>query len=150
MTFYDDLFHRFQELHSDIANAIDGLPPEALDWVPGPEMNSIAVLVVHLTGSERYWIGDVALGDPSGRVRDDEFKVRGLTVEQLRQRLSVADDYARAAFARFTLVDLETDRKSPRNDKIFTVGWSLLHALEHTGLHTGHIQLTRQLWIMKE
>lgn len=150
MTFYDDLFHRFQELHSDIAKAIDSLPVEALDWVPGPEMNSIAVLVIHLTGSERYWIGDVALEDPSGRVRDEEFKVHGLTVDRLRQRLAETDDYARTAFTRLTLTDLETVRKSPRNDKTFTVGWSLLHALEHTGLHTGHIQLTRQLWFMKE
>jgi hypothetical protein len=26
------------------------------------------------------------------------------------------------------------------------VAWALLHALEHTTLHLGQIQLTRQLW----
>jgi hypothetical protein len=26
------------------------------------------------------------------------------------------------------------------------IAWSLLHALEHTALHLGHMQLTRQLW----
>jgi len=150
MTFYDDLFHRFQEFHADIARALDGLPAEAMDWVPGPEMNSLAVLVVHVTGSERYWIGDVALSEPSNRVRDEEFLVCGMTVDQLRQRLTAADDYARAAFARLSLADLETVRTSPRNNKTFTIGWSIVHALEHTALHTGHIQITRQLWFMKD
>ena len=36
------------ELHADIEKVMENLPVEALDWVPGPEMNSIAVLVVHL------------------------------------------------------------------------------------------------------
>jgi len=26
------------------------------------------------------------------------------------------------------------------------VAWAILHALEHTGIHLGHIQVTQQLW----
>jgi ankyrin repeat protein len=26
------------------------------------------------------------------------------------------------------------------------VAWCLAHALEHTALHLGHMQITRQLW----
>ena len=55
MALYTDLYSLFHEVHDDLAKAIDGLPPEALDWVPGAEMNSITVLVVHLCGAERYW-----------------------------------------------------------------------------------------------
>lgn len=150
MTFFEDVTNRFYELHADIATAIGGLPMEAIDWVPGPEMNSIAVLIVHLIGAERYWIGDVANGDTSNRVREQEFLVSGLTVNDLEHRLSVANEYIRLAMSHFSLADLEKICKSPRNEKTFTVGWSLLHALEHTALHTGHIQLTRQLWHMKE
>ena len=51
-TFFDNLFDRFRELHADIAKAVDGLPIEALDWVPGPEMSSMNVMVVHLIGAE--------------------------------------------------------------------------------------------------
>jgi hypothetical protein len=29
------------------------------------------------------------------------------------------------------------------------VGWALLHALEHTAIHLGHIQITQQLWDQK-
>jgi hypothetical protein len=147
--FFDDLFDRFHELHADAEKDIQGLPPEALDWVPGPETNSINVLVVHFTASERYWIGAVALGEPTARVRDDEFRTRGLSTGELHQQLSATNEYNRQALARFALADLEIVRKSPRNDKTFTVGWCLLHALEHTALHVGHIQLTKQLWEQK-
>jgi uncharacterized damage-inducible protein DinB len=148
-TFFDDLLDRFHELHADLAGAIDGLPAEALDWVPGPEMNSISVLVVHLTGAERYWIGAVALGEPTDRVRKEEFAVKGLGTDELKRRLTAADDYIRNALTRFSLPDLEAVRKSPRNEKTFSVGWCLAHVLEHTALHLGHIQLTRQLWDQK-
>lgn len=147
--FFDDLFDRFHEIHTDLLKAVDGLPAEALDWVPGTEMNSINVLVVHLTGAEKFWIGAVALGEPTDRVRDEEFKARGLTAEELKQRLAAADEYTRQVLPRFTLAELETVRQSQRNDKTFTIGWCLLHALEHSALHLGHIQLTRQLWEQK-
>jgi uncharacterized damage-inducible protein DinB len=148
-TFFDDLLDRFHELHADLARAINGLPAEALDWVPGPEMNSISILVVHLVGAESYWIGAVALGEPTDRVREEEFAVKGLGTDELKRRLTAAELYARNALARFSLPDLEAIRKSPRNEKTFSVGWCLAHALEHTALHLGQIQLTRQLWDQK-
>jgi uncharacterized damage-inducible protein DinB len=149
MSFQDDLFDRFHEIHTDLMKAVDGLPGAALDWTPGAETNSINVLIVHLTASEKYWIGAVALGEPTDRVRDEEFQARGLTAAELNQRLTAADEYVRQALPRFTLADLETVRKSPRNEKMFTIGWCILHALEHSALHLGHIQLTRQLWEQK-
>jgi len=146
--FYDDLFDRFYELHTENVKALDGYPSEALDWAPGPEMNSIAVLVVHLASAERYWIG-VALNEPPDRDREAEFMTKGLSADALKAQLFSADDYARQALARLSLPDLEAVRHSPRNAKAFTAGWCLAHALEHTALHTGHIQLTRQLWEQK-
>lgn len=148
MSFQDDLIDRFSELHADIIKAIEGLPAQALDWVPGPEMNSMAVLVVHLTGAERYWIG-VALNEPPERDRQAEFKTAGLSAEDLKAHLTVEEAYCRDALKRLTLADLESARLSPRNAKSFSAGWCLLHALEHSALHLGHIQLTRQLWEQK-
>jgi hypothetical protein len=149
-TFFTDLIDRFAELHADLAKAVDGLPVEALDWTPGPEMNSICVLVVHLTGAEHYWLCDVAWGEPSGRVRAEEFGVHGLTAEELKTRITAADVCTRKALAKFSLGDLDAERKSSRNNKAFRVGWCLMHALEHSSLHLGHVQLTRQLWEQKK
>ena len=85
--FFQDYFHRLTDLHQDILNAIQGLTIEALDWTPihqpDTEMNSINVLVTHICGSERYWIGEIAGRDHSGRVRATEFESAGAT-ENLR------------------------------------------------------------------
>jgi len=145
-TLFASYLDRLEVLHGHIAKALEGLPPEALDWSPGPEMNSLAVLVTHLTWAERYWIGDVALGDPSDRDREAEFRVHGLDAAALTRRLESTLAYARQALDRLSLEDLEKERRSPRDGQPFSVGWAILHALEHTGIHLGHIQLTRQLW----
>ena len=68
-----ELSDRLVVLHQSIINAINGLPDEALDWSPGPGMNTLGVLLSHTLGAERFWIGDIAGGEPSGRVRSDEF-----------------------------------------------------------------------------
>ncbi len=148
-TFYSDLIDHFSELHSDIGKSLEGLPNEALDWNPGPEMNSFAVLISHLTGSERYWIG-VAVKNPPERDREAEFRTKGLSVEDLKGMLVSADGFARKALAGLSLNDLEEIRRSPRNDKTFSTGWCLAHALEHSALHAGHIQITRQLWDLRK
>ena len=145
----NDLFDRFHEIHSDLIKAVDGLPDAALDWTPGKDTNSINVLVVHLTGAEKFWIGAVALGEVTDRNRDEEFRVRNLTADELKQRLLATNEYAREALSRFKPEDLETIRTSPHSEKKFTVGWCLFHALEHSALHLGHIQVTRQLWEQK-
>ncbi|HEY3473576.1 MAG TPA: DinB family protein, partial [Anaerolineales bacterium] len=64
----------------------------------------------------------------------------------LRKRLADSLEYARNALNKFTAQDLETKRVSARDGRSFTVAWALLHALEHTTLHLGQIQMTRQLW----
>jgi uncharacterized damage-inducible protein DinB len=145
-TFFEEYLNILETCHSDILKALDGLPPSALDWVAGPEMNSFSVLVFHLTGAERYWIGDVAAQDPSDRDRDAEFKVHDVGMDALKARLEDSLTYARKTLEKMTIQDLEILRTSPRNGRQFTVAWSLLHALEHSNLHLGHIQIARQLW----
>jgi hypothetical protein len=103
-------------------------------------------LVTHLTGAERYWIGDVGGQDPSGRDREAEFRVHGIVLSELQQRLRDASLYAHRLLETLELHDLEAVQVSPRDGKKFTLSWALLHALEHSAIHLGHIQLIRQLW----
>jgi uncharacterized damage-inducible protein DinB len=133
-------------MHEEMEKAIAGLPPQALDWSPGPEMNSMAVLVVHTAGAERYWIGDVIGQDPSGRVRAQEFETAGLTETALREKLQAVLAHSQGVLAVLSLDDLARPRRSLRDGREVTAGWALAHTLEHTAVHTGHIQLMRQLW----
>ena len=58
-SFFTNYLSNLQELHNDIRSTLEGLPQKALDWTPGFGINSLNVLVAHLTGAERYWLGDV-------------------------------------------------------------------------------------------
>jgi uncharacterized damage-inducible protein DinB len=152
--FFEDYLQRLSDLHADAMRAIDGLPTEALDWMPldqpAEDMNSINILVTHFCGAERYWIGDIALGEPSERVRSEEFQVAKLDVLELADRIESATAYARQALARLSLDELALERTQLRDGRPVSAGWALLHALEHTAIHVGHIQITRQLWVQGE
>jgi uncharacterized damage-inducible protein DinB len=148
--FFVDYLSNLQELHDEIRKAIKGLPQEALDWNFGTDTNSLSVLIVHLTGAERYWIGDVVADEPSGRDRDAEFKVRNMPEAALLQRLNTTENYLRKALETLSVQALDEKRISPRNGREITVSWALGHALKHTALHLGHIQIMRQLWEQKQ
>ncbi len=152
-TFFEDFLERLTELHQDALTAVEGLPPEALDWTPlqktTGDMNSINVLVTHFCGAERYWIGDIATDDVSGRERSTEFQAAALTAEQLATKINLATEYAHTALKKLDLDDLSVEKTQLRNGRMATVGWALLHALEHTAVHVGHLQITRQMWAEK-
>jgi uncharacterized damage-inducible protein DinB len=147
--FFTDYLDLLQDCHNGILQTLEELPPEALDWIPGNEMNSIAVIVFHTTGSVRYWIGDVAAQEPSNRDREAEFRVKGVEVEVLKKRLTDNLEYARNALNTMSLDTLESTRLLSDGHET-TVGWALLHALEHATSHLGQIQITRQLWKQRE
>ena len=147
---FEDYLHRLEELHDDAKHAIQRLLQETLDWVPAPDMNSLCALVVHLAGAERYWIGDVVGLDPSGRDRAAEFRARGLDAAALSERLDGALAHSRGVLETLMLEDLEASCVSPRDGREFTAAWALAHALEHTGIHVGHIQIVHQLWDQRE
>ncbi len=144
--FLVDYLKILETLHREFAQALDGLSVEAVNWSPGEECNSLAVLAVHTAGAERFWIGDVVLNEPLQRDRPGEFVGRGLSAQQALGRLDAALVYAQTALDRLHMADLAATRISPRDGKEVTVAYALLHALEHTAMHAGHAQLTRQLW----
>lgn len=144
--FYADCYDRFTEQHNEIKKAIQGLSEEALDWIPAGNTNSITVLVTHLTKAEKFWAADIATGGVSDRVRAEEFKAAGLNEHQLNSILDETLHALQEAFERLTMGDLQTMRHSTQHDMDVTTGWAILHALEHTAQHVGHIQLTVQLW----
>ena len=141
--FFADYLERLEELQHRLHQAVRDLPAEAMDWSPGPAMNSVAVLLAHIAGVLHEGI-DLALGDPPGRVREQEFQTRGVLSAEMLRRLDAVIDYARDALPRLGLEDLGKEQKD--EDGTITGGWALLHALEHAYLHLGHVQLTCQIW----
>jgi hypothetical protein len=141
---------RLQELVRGYESALQGLSPEALDWRPGPEMNSLTVLVTHAAAAARYLVGDVIAGEPSGRVRAEEFVTVGQDAEQLRQRLQEVSTYCQNVVGKLTMADLGQERFSAQHNGNYSVAWFLLRTLDHLSEHMGHAQLTRLLWEQRQ
>jgi uncharacterized damage-inducible protein DinB len=144
--FFADYLGRLESLHQNLKDSLAGLDQAGLDWMPGRGMNSLCVLVVHVVGAQRYWIGDVIAGEPSGRDRDAEFRARGFSSEALIERLDACLAYTAKVLESLSLEDLGKSCTSPRDGHIQTVGWALVHILAHTGIHAGHAQIGRELW----
>jgi uncharacterized damage-inducible protein DinB len=148
--YFTDYLDILADLHSEIIKAVRHLPADALDWVPYADGNSLSVLIVHTAGAEKFWLGDVVANEPSGRDRPAEFTARNAAVVELEKMLSESLGYAELVVGKLGLDDLAGIRHDPRNGQEVTVAWALNHVLEHTALHLGHIQVTRDFWNEKQ
>lgn len=151
--FYEDYLDRLAFLHNEYKKAISGLSMETLDWVPGLEMNSLSVMIVHMTAVERFLVGDMAAHINSNRNRPSEFQAKGFDEAALIKRMDDTLAFVSETVANFSLEDLNAVREVPVGGskpatplETLTLGWALEHALSHTALHLGHAQITRQLW----
>jgi uncharacterized damage-inducible protein DinB len=144
---FADYLERLEGLQRRLHKDVHDLPAEAMDWSPGPAMNSVAVLLAHITGVLHEGI-DLALETTPSRVRAQEFQTHGVPSAEMLRRFDAAIDYARHALPRVGLQDLDQPRED--EDGPVTCGWALLHALEHTYLHLGHLQVTCQMWRQSE
>lgn len=145
--FFVDMFSRIESLHEQYLKYINGLSPEQLDWVAGDDMNSLCVLAIHVTQAERYWVG-LALGDLIDRDRPSEFTAQGYSHDELVARFKGNTDYYKTAFESAKINTLDETAQVllfPENPWECTRGWALLHALDHTAEHLGHVGMTRQL-----
>jgi len=147
---YESYFHHLRELHNMIKRAAEGLPAEGLDWAPAPETNSLAVLMVHVAGAERHWIGEIVGRQPIDRNRSAEFETAGLGQAELERHLDDALELSRRVLERLVLQDLTQLRQLPPQGREVSVAWALAHALDHTAQHAGHAELTRQLWDQRQ
>lgn len=149
-TLFAEMIDRLNVVHEIIERTVADLPDEALDWTPDPDLNSLGVLLAHTFASERYWIGDVAGEDPSGRVRDEEFVTQGVTLAEFLERSQATLAHSQSVLSRLVLSELGDSRVVRRAMQgatpDVTVAWAILHGLEHAALHAGHIEITRQLW----
>ncbi|HEV7704395.1 MAG TPA: DinB family protein, partial [Gemmatimonadaceae bacterium] len=114
-------------------------------WRANDGSNSIGNLLLHLDGSTRKWILNVAGGRNLPRDRAAEFAERGpieksVLLARLRVTLAEVDDV-------LATLDKETllERRAAGGGEEVTVLWAVLHALEHFAMHSGQIILITKL-----
>ncbi len=136
-------------LARDVLRELDGVPHELLNRpVELPEANSLFAIATHLMASGRMWTLAVAGGRDIPRDRDSEFVATG-TFEQLTAGYEqwIGDLHA----VLDAMPDAELGRSTgtkPYRDGLgvdeLTVEHALLHCIDHTAIHIGHIQVTKQ------
>jgi uncharacterized damage-inducible protein DinB len=140
---------RIEDLRGQIMDLIRPLPVDALNWRPlevtaDHATNSLAVMATHVAGAEHFWIGEVVGRLPQTRQRETEFLVQEATAAQLLDRLYSAGRETREILATLTL-DVLGSTLDARGRPV-PARWAILHVIDHTALHLGHMQLTYQLW----
>jgi uncharacterized damage-inducible protein DinB len=145
----DSYLQRINDLRGQIGALLAGLPADALNWRPlegGEEhaTNSLAVLATHVAGAEHFWIGEVVGGRQPTRDRDAEFQAGAVNARELIDRLETVGAETHSVFSALPEADLEGTREA--RGRTIPVRWCILHVIDHTALHLGHMQLTYQLW----
>ena len=141
-----------EDLRKQVQDMVAGLPAEALNWRPLPgddhATNSLAVLVAHVAGAEHFWIAEVVGGMPATRDRPAEFTTEVDDPASLMERLDQVGIETRGVLSSLSEDELASTRSV--RGKTVSVRWAILHVIDHTALHLGHMQLTFQLWSQGE
>ncbi len=117
---------------------LDGLDERAARGVSTPTGLSPHVIVAHLTGVERGWFREHFAGEPEQRVRDEEFLAQQRSLVELLADYRVEIDACDAVIAGHDLDQVSTHRDH-------TLRWIVLHLIEETSRHLGHLDLLTEL-----
>lgn len=142
-----------QSLVTDLFAAVEGVPDDDFNtWKPaaaregGQEMNTFAAILIHVASAGEFMTVHAVGNEPSNRQREGEFSATG-SLPEIRARYDRWVAGVEALMETLTYEDLERQTTEPRyQERNWTAADVLLHALDHTGLHLGHVQVQRQIW----
>jgi hypothetical protein len=128
---------------------VRGLDKEAATRRLVPSDTTILGVVKHLAYVEAWWFQDIFAGrevtypwtdeDPDAdfRIEDDD------TIESVMALYDAITKESRAIVAGAALDDVST-RVHPRRGTAFSLRWILLHMIEETARHLGHMDILRE------
>jgi uncharacterized damage-inducible protein DinB len=118
--------------------------------LPGSPLTTISSLVSHLRWVEYYWIRVILLGEPDQvpvTEEDPDAEMRlGLSVslERLLAEYRASCDQLTDLVAPLDLGTESTGTLDWRSEPV-TLRWVLMHLIEETARHNGHIDILREL-----
>ncbi len=118
--------------------------------LPGSPLTTIAGLVSHLRWVEYSWFEVVLLGGEDHGPWTDEDPDREMRIAvEIPIAELLADYESSCAKYRELVASLDLDTRSKvsmrRSGEPVTLGWILLHLIEETARHNGHIDLLREM-----
>jgi uncharacterized damage-inducible protein DinB len=132
-----------QDYPGQISACLDALTDEDIWWRPNEQANAVGNLVLHLSGSNRYYLEQVIGGRDIGRNRDAEFAARGsyskAQLKELWEETRVVVEQILSG-----LDPSQMTQTTDRSGKQTTYAQILLHVTHHNATHMGQI-----VWITK-
>jgi hypothetical protein len=130
-------------LRESVIYKLEGLTEAQLRWTPAPTANSLGVIAVHLGYAERLWIRAIFAGEEM----DMEWRQH---MFELPDGWSVADVvafYRGETAAVDDVLDAADSFDLPSRGALrpTTLRWAILHLIEETARHAGHMDITREL-----
>lgn len=122
---------------------LENLDDEQLRWKPAPTANSLGAIVVHLGYAERLWFRVVFAGeamDLSWRAHMFDLP-RGWSADDVVAFYRAETAAADAVLDRVTSFDLPAASEA----RPTTLRWIVMHMVEETARHAGHLDITREL-----
>lgn len=126
-----------------IRACLETLSEEQIWWRPHEEANAVGNLVLHLVGSNHYYLEHIVDERELVRDRDAEFTARAtLTKRQLQTSWDESVAKTEAVLQR--LVPAQVAQVTERTGRTTTFAQILLHVTHHNAAHMGQI-----VWITK-
>jgi uncharacterized damage-inducible protein DinB len=122
---------------------LEDLDDDQLRWRPAPTANSLGVIVYHLALAERLWIRAIYAGEEMDMTwRRHMFELPdGWSVDD-----AIAFYRAETAAVDAVLDAAESFDLPSRGDlRPTTLRWAVVHVIEETARHVGHMDITREL-----
>ena len=138
-TVYAELSDTFGQARRILAAA----GPDQLNRKPGADFNSPYAIGMHMAGSLKWWVGQVLAGRDVQRDREGEFRATGDDVGIVFQEMDHALALAQEVFETVTVELLLETR--PVRERTVTVEYIIVHVLQHSAIHLGHLEMTQQL-----
>lgn len=132
-----------EHLRRSVLYKLEGLSDSQLRWKPSPSANSLGGIAVHLGYCERLWVRAVFAGE----ALDLSFRSHMFEVPDGWSVDDVADFYRTETGAADAVLDAaETfDARSLADFRPTTLRWIVVHLIEETARHAGHMDITREL-----
>lgn len=132
-----------QHLRDSAVFKLEGLGPDKLRWQPAPAANSLGVIVVHLGYAERLWIRAIFAGEPM----DMKWRARMFELPDGWGYEEIVGFYRQETERVDAVLDQANSFDLPSRGDLrpTTLRWAVLHLIEETARHVGHMDITREL-----
>jgi len=143
----DDFRSEYARWRTTAEQAIAQMPDDALNHVPSPDGNSVAMLVRHVSGNlvSRFTNFLSEDGEKPDRDRDAEFEERPYTRAEVDEMMRRGFDVVDSVLA--SLTDADVTRTVTIRGQAMTVHAALTRSLAHIANHMGQIVLLAKITV---